>query len=108
MHPGHVSSVGVPNSLKILSNWSYVSRIPGNVGIPVTISTNIQPTPHISSDVEYSVLPSRTSNEKKQENFKQIDTSDDYKKITFIRFFLNYEKFYKIHQFDELRQYIIS
>lgn len=50
--PRHVSSVGVPSSLKILSNWSYVSRIPGNVGIPVIISTNMQPTPHISNDVE--------------------------------------------------------
>lgn len=50
--PRHVSSVGVPSNLNILSSWSYVSRMPGNVGIPVIISTNIQPTPHISSDVE--------------------------------------------------------
>ncbi len=39
-------------TLNILSNWSMVSRTPGNVGTPVIISMNIQPTPHISKEVE--------------------------------------------------------
>ena len=36
-------------------------RTPGKVGTPVSISTKIQPTPHISSDPEYSVDPNKTS-----------------------------------------------
>lgn len=43
---------GVPNTRNILSNWSVGSRTPGNAGVPQIISINIQPTPHISNDVE--------------------------------------------------------
>lgn len=48
-------------TLNILWSWSYVSLTPGNIATPVIISTKMHPTPHMSSDVEYSVLPSRTS-----------------------------------------------
>jgi len=61
-------------TLNILSSWSYVSRTPGNVGTPVIISTKMQPTPHMSRDVEYSVLPSKTSGGR----YHSVTTSCEY------------------------------
>ena len=42
------SSVGVPATLNILSNWSKTSLTPGKHGQPFIISTKMQPAPHIS------------------------------------------------------------
>ena len=40
--PGHVDSVGVPSVRKILNSWS-ISESPGNSGLWLIISTNMQP-----------------------------------------------------------------
>lgn len=40
------------STLNILSNWSWISLTPGKAGTPVIISVNMQPTPHMSRDVE--------------------------------------------------------
>jgi hypothetical protein len=59
--PGHESSVGVPNSLKILLSWSSTS-LPGNRGRPAFASSaNIQPADQQSIDVVYSFAPNKTS-----------------------------------------------
>lgn len=58
--PGQTSSVGVPNNLNVLSNWS-ICESPGNSGCIVNISANIHPTLHISTAVEYCGLPNNIS-----------------------------------------------
>ena len=40
--PGHVASVGVPSTRKILNSWS-ISESPGNSGLWLIISTKMQP-----------------------------------------------------------------
>ena len=58
--PFHLRSVGVPNVRKIRCNSSSTVE-PGNKGRPLAISKKIQPTPHMSIDVLYSVEPRSTS-----------------------------------------------
>jgi hypothetical protein len=58
--PGHVSSFGVPRILKIFLIWSY-SESPSKRARFVTISAKIQPADHISTGVEYSLAPRRSS-----------------------------------------------
>jgi hypothetical protein len=50
-HRGHVCSVGVPRTLKMRASWSSLF-FPGNKGRAVAISAKMQPTLHISIEVE--------------------------------------------------------
>lgn len=78
--PGHVSSFGVPNNLKILLNWSSTSE-PGKSGLPkkrflcnskqleefyivqpaLASSAKIHPADHMSMEVVYNLAPNKTS-----------------------------------------------
>lgn len=58
--PGHVDSHGVPNTLNILTSSSSYFW-PGKRGRKLTISAKIQPTDHISIELEYFCEPSNTS-----------------------------------------------
>lgn len=52
MNPGHVDSLGVPKTLNIFrSSSSYFC--PGKSGLNVTIYAKMQPTDHMSIELEY-------------------------------------------------------
>mmetsp|Transcript_3618 Transcript_3618/g.11159 ORF Transcript_3618/g.11159 Transcript_3618/m.11159 type:complete len:208 (+) Transcript_3618:838-1461(+) len=57
---GHVSSVGVPRTLKMRTTWSW-SDVPGKSGRPEAISPKMHPTLHRSTGVEYLRDPISTS-----------------------------------------------
>lgn len=60
LHPGQLSSSGVPHNSQILSNWSR-SLLPHKIGRRVHISPIIHPTPHISIAHPYRASPIKSS-----------------------------------------------
>lgn len=60
LHPGHISSSGVPHRSQIFSNWS-ASEFPQRIGLLVHISPIIHPTPHMSIAQPYRASPIKSS-----------------------------------------------
>ena len=90
--PGHACSSGVPSILKLQSAYAYglygqvadlkilkissISESPGNRGLRVHISANMQPTDHMSTPVEYCLPPRRISGARYQRVTTYVRISD--------------------------------